>query len=145
MKSHDALHQLERLLAARGMRVDTLSVTDGIEAMLEFYRSVRADDCALEDGGDMLLLQWGTYDWGEGARFELNLTRQVIPIGGEDEDIWQLQLTFRFDPSAIASGNRWCATPAELDDFTRFARSHAAAAKAYGPLHSVALVFEQAG
>jgi hypothetical protein len=33
--------------------------------MLAFYASDRAADCAGVDG-DMLLFQWGIFDWGSG-------------------------------------------------------------------------------
>jgi hypothetical protein len=45
MKSADALQEFERFLKSRGMSVDTLSARDGINAMIEFYRNTRADDC----------------------------------------------------------------------------------------------------
>lgn len=146
MKSSDALKEFERFLKSRGANVDTLSVRDGIDAMIDFYQTVRADDCAVDNDGDMLLLQWGTYDWGQGPRFELGVTRQFIRDGGEDEDIWQLSLKFLFEPNAIESGNRWCASPAELDEFVTFVRTHASQAVAPGarPL-GVEVSFEEAG
>lgn len=126
MKSGDAMHEFERLLHARGASIDKLSVCDGVDAMIEFYRTIRADDCAIESDGDMLLFQWGTYDWGHGDRFELDLTRQLIRDGAEDDDIWQLSLTFVFPPNPITNGNRWCASPDGLDEFANFVRTHAA-------------------
>jgi hypothetical protein len=126
MKSPDALQELERMLKSRGASVDKLSVRDGVDAMLEFYRTTRVDDCAIDSDGDMLLFQWGTYDRGQGARFELDITRQFIPEGADDDDIWQLSLTFVFPPNEIASGNRWCTTPDELDELATFVRSNAA-------------------
>jgi len=126
MKAADALDEFKHFLKARGANVDALSVRQGIDAMIEFYRSTRADDCDLDRDGDMLLFQWGTYDWGQGRRSELDITRQFIPAGGEDEDIWQLSLTFLFDPNLNANGNRWCMSPTELDDFVAFVGSHAA-------------------
>ena len=53
--------------------------------MLAFYASERCDGCVLEEDGDMLLFQWGTYNWGDSTHFELNITRQLMP-GGEDGD-----------------------------------------------------------
>jgi hypothetical protein len=126
MKSSDALHEFERMLKARGRSIDSLSASDGVEAMLDFYRTIRADDCAIDTDGDMLLCQWGTYDWGQGARFEFDITRQLFRDGADDDDIWQLSLTFVFPPNEIASGDRWCSTPDELDDFAEFVRAHAA-------------------
>ncbi|MEO8552168.1 MAG: hypothetical protein ABI678_19455, partial [Kofleriaceae bacterium] len=116
MTSGDALGEFERLLAARGLAVATLSLRDGIAAMLDFYRTVRADDCVIADDGDMLLFQWNPN--------ELDLTRQFIRTGGEDDDIWQLSLTFVLPPSALASGHRWCATPAELPELSAFIDAH---------------------
>ena len=55
--------------------------------MLAFYESMRFDDVDLAADGDMLLYQWGTYDWGRGASFEFDITRQLILGAGEDEDI----------------------------------------------------------
>jgi len=143
MKSADALHEFERFLKSRGASVNSVSVPDGIDAMIEFYRDTRADDCALDSDGDMLLFQWGTYDWGDGPRFEVEITRQFIRDGGEDEDIWQLSLTFVCSPTAIASGNRWCAMPSDLSEFAKFVRSHSAYVASV-PLQ-VELNFEPAG
>jgi hypothetical protein len=70
----------------------------------------------------MLLFQWGTYDWGQGEHFQLDLTRQLILNDeAEDEDIWQLSLTFLFDPvgdlKAVGAGNEWCQSPHALAQF----------------------------
>jgi hypothetical protein len=85
-------------------------------AVFEFYETIRLDNSSLEEDGDMLLFQWGSYDWGHGLNFELDLTRQSIPFGEEDPPICQLQCTYRFDPaqiSEIPAGNRWCHQPNE--------------------------------
>jgi hypothetical protein len=126
MKSAKALRVFERMLESRGASLDTLSVREGMEAMFEFYRTTRADDCAIDSDGDMLLFQWGMYDESRGGRFELDITRQLIPEGADDDDIWQLSLTFVFPPNEIASGDRWCTAPDELDEFASFVRSSAA-------------------
>lgn len=70
----------------------------------------------------MLLYQWGTYDWGEGEFFELDLTRQFIePDEGEEVCISQLHLTFQYEPtpalSALGAGTHWCASQDELPAF----------------------------
>jgi len=94
--------------------------------MFAFYHDVRPADClSMEEDGDMLLYQWGTYDWGNGKYFNLNLTRQFILDALEDDDaIFQLGLTFLYEPSRILQeleqGNRWCHSPAELRDFEQF-------------------------
>lgn len=72
----------------------------------------------------MLLYQWGCYDAEEGESFELNITRQMIDGAGEDEDIRQLRLTFKFEPSGPLrrpkDSNRWCKSPEDLDRFRAF-------------------------
>ena len=95
MLAAEAQQEFERFLAASGARVVDLDVPSAVEAMLAFYAGVRAEDCDLDQDGDMLLYQWGTYDRGEGPRFELNLTRQLMIDGSDDDEIWQLSLTFQ--------------------------------------------------
>jgi len=95
--------------------------------MLDFYAQERADGCDAACDQDMLLFQWGTYDWGHGAHFELDVTRQVILPDEIDDAIWQLHLTYRFDVSplltGLGSGNKWCASPSELAAFGRYIAS----------------------
>jgi hypothetical protein len=126
MKSGDALQEFNRMLKARGLSIATASASDGIDAMFDFYRATRADDCEIDADGDMLLFQWGRITGATPPHFALDITRQFIRAGGEDEDIWQLSLTFFFPPNTIASGHRWCHAPADLDDFASFVRSHPA-------------------
>jgi len=66
----------------------------------------------------------------DGDFFELDMTRQLI-LGGdsEDENIWQLSLTFKFAPTealrAIQSGDKWCRRPRPqaVDHFEGFVRA----------------------
>jgi hypothetical protein len=124
----NALQTFRSFLKARALNESTLSLREGFEAMLDFYRDERAGGCAGEDA-DMLLFQWGTYDRaflpraGEetGEAFDIDITRQLIAEGGEDDDIWQLSLTFTFEPTAqlrsLGMGNRWCHSLQELSGF----------------------------
>jgi hypothetical protein len=124
----EALKAFREHLAARRLSETTLPVHDGFEAMLDFYRDMRADGCDLDDA-DMLLFQWGTYDWarlplGTGTHkvFELGLTRQLIlHERSEDDDIWQLELNYEFEPTdqldALGTGSRWCHSLQELPQF----------------------------
>jgi hypothetical protein len=130
MKIENAAAELEKHLAQRGEVESALTPSTAIASMTAFYRDVRAEECDLETDGDMLLFQWGTYDSGHGPRFELDITRQFI-VGGEDDDaIKQLHVTFRFKPDefllSLAAGDRWCRTPQELADFTSFIEGHPA-------------------
>lgn len=110
--------------AIRGIALSSSTPRDGLEQMFAFYESARADGCAGPDG-DMLLFQWGMYDWGEGPHFELGLTRQFIEEGLEDDDaISQLSLTYRFEATpergALGEGNHWCHELADLPSFRAF-------------------------
>jgi hypothetical protein len=95
--------------------------------MFTFYGSVRFDDVDLAAGGDMLLYQWGTRDWGEGESFEFDISRQLILGTGEDEDIYHLSLTFKFQPTLalrqLGAGIRLCSSLEEVEEFHSFIES----------------------
>jgi len=127
MKAKRAKQEFEKLILKSGGHVRSLSPAQGLEMMLAFYVSVRFDDVALTAYGDMLLYQWGTYDWGEGESFEFDITRQLILGAGEDENIFQLSLTFKFQPTVklrqLGEGNRWCRSLEEVEEFRSFINS----------------------
>lgn len=109
------------IIAAAGKMVDRLAAADAVEHMLAFYRDVRAAGC-MEEEGDMLLFQWGTYDWGQGQTFQFDLRRQFIQPGDEDEDgMSQFALTLHYAPEerllALGNGDQWCESPAGAGDF----------------------------
>jgi hypothetical protein len=112
---------LDRLQAA-GLTVETLTPSAGIDAMLAFYEDERADGCDPEQDGDMLLFQWGAYDWGGGPAFEVDITRQFLAEGADEPR--QLSLTFRYPPETAPPddepGNQWCDSPGRLTDFRQF-------------------------
>ena len=115
-------HFLEDLKAS-GTTVKGLSPEQGIELMLDFYRRERADGCDPDQDGDMLLYQWGEGE--EGEAFQLDITRQMIETGDEDDGAMrQLSLTFKFeltdDLRRLGEGDRWCETPDTLDKFRQF-------------------------
>jgi hypothetical protein len=95
----------------------------------DLYRDERIEGTSLGNDGDMLLFQWGTYDWGAGRHFELDLTRQAIlepEDPDEDPEILQLRCTFRYAPELFAdlpSGNRWCYSPEDVQAFSDFVLS----------------------
>jgi hypothetical protein len=136
MKAKKALEEFEQHLRRSGQEGAPSTLAGGIERMSAFYRDVRADEIDVESDGDMLLFQWGTYDWGQGLMFEVDITRQLILGVGEDDDIWHLHLTYRFPPSeellAMGKGNRWCGRPDEVEVFVRFMMAHPATAAVGG-------------
>jgi len=124
MHSRKAKIELRTFATARGLVFPPQTPGDAFTAMLAFFRDVRAENCQ-EDDHDMLLFQWGTYDWGRGRHFEFDITRQFISDRSTDgDDIWQLHATFRFPPTAeldaLGRGNRWCHSLAALPEFESF-------------------------
>ena len=147
----DAQQEFRAFLSRRGLAVATLDVAGGSAAMLDFYQDHRPADCAQIPDGDILLFQWGTYDWGQGEHFQLDLTRQLIlSDDAEDENIRQLSLTFLFDPvdelRALGAGNAWCDTVQALPKFRADVGGSAAFAACSGrPLKRATLRYGCAG
>jgi hypothetical protein len=56
----------EAFAAGQGIDLHAAPPSTGVPAMLRFYADVRANGCKDADR-DMLLFQWGTYDWAIGA------------------------------------------------------------------------------
>ncbi len=117
---------LRSYLAQRGLSPEHVTVKDGLQAMLDFFQSVSFSPQS-EGDPDMLLFQWGVYDWGSGARYEVDITRQLIWPSQEDEEeleLWQLSWTFRFEPNeqlrALGRGNRWCDGASGLAEFRKY-------------------------
>ena len=147
MTSSEAKARFEAILSQRENR-DSPDVL--FSSLLDFYRDERVEDCRIEDDGDMLLYQWGTYDWGQGRWFDLSITRQFIPEGGEDDEIFQLLVSAKYSPTpdldSLGSGNRWCGSPDELSQFDEFVSASAALKKlADQPCDKLEVEYNQAG
>ena len=131
MKPSQSAVAMRSFLTSRGLSVANLSAPQLIENTLAFYRSVRASGLANSPDADMLLFQWGVFDWGKGASFELDLTRQFISAGGSGDDaISQLRCTAHFVPSpelrAIPVSNRWCGSVTNIEPYSHFIYDSAA-------------------
>ncbi len=99
-----------------------LAPDDAFDRLLDFYDSHRAKDAmSLDEDGDMLLFQFATYDWGEGANFSVSLLRQFIVAKGEETEIWQLILEYSCAPNdrsaKLGNEEEWCRHPSELPAF----------------------------
>lgn len=94
MNPEHSKEQFCNRLAEQSLALGKLNAAQGFEAMLAFYEECRADGCDIEDDGDMLLCQWGASD----DEFVWNITRQFITP--DEDEPYQLSLTFRFDSSA---------------------------------------------
>ncbi|SRR5216683_5560317 len=110
MTPSTSVNTFEEFVENHGGSFPELTVRTGVAEMLSFYVSVLPTGCTGENG-DTLLFQWGTYDWGDGTQFVINITCQFIESAAEDDDaISQLQLTFKFPPdkdtAVLGDGNR---------------------------------------
>lgn len=135
MRIGDVFQTFEALVAERGWTEHApptaLSLT---ELVLDWYATSRVEGVDLDADGDMLLFQWGTYDWGEGPSYQVDITRQIIDTDGEDDDgaIWQLSARLHYsaepESSAIGAGDGWCHRPEDVDAFRSFIEESAGAA-----------------
>ena len=124
----NAKKEFERRIKQSGAPMGSLTPAQGIRLMLDFYHDVRADGCELDNDGDMLLFQWGTYNFGGEPSFQFDITRQLylgeLEGEGGDSAMSQLSFTFHFAPSAqldaMKAGNHWCRTLDKLIDFEAF-------------------------
>ena len=106
----------------RHITLDPAALPELVDAVLAFYQTMPASNLLNEPEADMLLFQYGTYDWGEGENFEFDITRQFIMADGEDDDAMsQLHCTVKFKPTrdlrAIGAANLWCKTKQEMAAF----------------------------
>jgi hypothetical protein len=102
MQPADSVDAFETFAAARGVSIIGITPHEGIAQMLAFYESVAAQGCA-KDSGDMLLFQWGTFDWGQGEHFELNITRKFIESASEAPDQLEAFRAFVLSSPALAA------------------------------------------
>lgn len=92
-----------RILGNHGWTLESITVEQGVEAMIEFYRDHRAQHTDLTADGDMLLVQWSS-----GI---LDITRQLTRSGNPDNPIRQLSLSFQVDAALPPAAELWFADP----------------------------------
>jgi len=95
---------------------------DLISAALSFYADQPAEGLAADEDSDMLLFQYGCYDWGDGELFEFDLTRQFVDSHKTEAGaISQLRLTAYFAPDtelrALGRASHPCGSREGLADF----------------------------
>jgi hypothetical protein len=132
MKPLNAEKEFRAFLLRRGTSLEGLDAVVGLNAMVAFYREVRGQGLRFEHDEDMLLFQWGCYERNDGVAFDFDITRQLIFDEPEEGSIWQLSLSFRFDPTddlrALGDSNRWCESLDALPSFEEFLAHHPAVA-----------------
>jgi hypothetical protein len=140
----------ETFAKEHGETIGVLTARAGLRLMLDFYRDVRAEGVApLDADGDMLLFQWGTFDWGKGEHFEVEICRQFRDAVLQDDGAMsQLRLVFYFTPTEdlarLKHGERWCDQPKWLSELELFiAQNEAYQAVGTSTSESIELVHAQ--
>ena len=117
---------------ARGCGLDVSIPARGLELMLEFYEMVRSESRLARERGDMLLYQWGVFDWsqGYGPSFQVNITRQFIEVEDDDDQglMGQLMLTYHYRPhrgEVLGTGTKWCETTDQIETLRSYIGSSA--------------------
>jgi hypothetical protein len=130
MTPSESLASFKAFASTSGIALESCTPREGLAQMFAFYDEVVSVGCGGRDG-DMLMFQWGTYDWGSGRNFELNITRQFIEEDAQDDDaISQLRLTYKFGPTTeleeITPGNLICEGSQASTVIRDFAAAHPA-------------------
>jgi len=110
---------IEKLLQA----APTLTVDNVLELSIKLHSELKAKGISPNVyADDMLLFQYGTYNWGgeAGEHFSLNLTRQ---FSKKNMDMFQLSLTLMFEPVSVKSYNSWSMDFDTLDAWSDHVRT----------------------
>lgn len=126
----------EHFATVTGVDLQAAPPSTVFDTMLRFYAQVRVDGCDPADDEDMLLVDWGSYDWGQGRAYEIDLSRQVVLPGRTDEAVVQLHVVYRFpNEGALAKipvGNDWWGSPGSVDEFAEVLKGNVAVAATAG-------------
>jgi hypothetical protein len=129
MHIQDSAKAFEAFLRERGLTPTALASIQEIgRAWLDFYRDVRIDDGAKEEGAnaDMLLFECGYREALAGyyeACYYVHLARQFVSAEGEDDDaMFQLVWHAEYEPTeelvALGRDLEWCDTPSAYAYFS---------------------------
>ncbi|MCL2695811.1 MAG: hypothetical protein FWE69_05750 [Clostridiales bacterium] len=90
---------------------EILSADELIAFAVTLFNEIKTEGFSDESSNeDMLLFQYGVYDWGDenGKHFSFDITRQIFDP--EEDEPYQLKCTLIFEPTAfmkIESYNDW--------------------------------------
>ncbi len=109
----------------RDLKESSLSLDLFPAIFIDYFQAVKFKEVDEENDGDMLLFQYGIYDWGKGIFFELNFTRQFYRIFPKSYShrIYQLGVTFFYSPNAfkeIKTLTKWSSDCKNLEEFQHF-------------------------
>lgn len=102
---------LEKIVADK-LRNSTITPDVAIQSIKEFYDTFKHPKIDADENpdDDMLLFQYGNYDWsGTSKKFEFNVTRQIAMT--DDDEFFQFSFTIyyenNYDTAKIESFNLW--------------------------------------
>ena len=109
-------------LGAKDLSKEVLSLITLPAIFLNYYDLVRFEQLSRENDQDMLLFEYGIYDWGKGRNFEISLTRQFYEVfpQSESQRIFQQKIIFFFAPKKyeqVTSFNKWSCDCTNLTEF----------------------------
>jgi hypothetical protein len=82
------------------MGKNQISPQNALESIIEFYNQYKTELPDDAPDNDMLLFQYGYYDWsGQGIKFQLNVTRQIADPN--DDEFFQFGITLNYRPEDI--------------------------------------------
>ena len=94
-----------------------------VEISFTLFNEIKVKDISDSEceENDMLLFQYGTYDWGNefGKHFMLDITRQFI--NPDEDEPYQLSFTLIYEPELfkdISAFNCWSDSYADINDFS---------------------------
>lgn len=106
---------------------DAFHVDVLVDIAIDLFKMIRVDNMDYKDGfNDVLLLQYGVYNWGDenGNHFSFDVTRQVtVP---EEDEPYQISLILIYEPSVfseIKPYNIWSNAFNSVDDFVNHIKS----------------------
>ena len=96
------LETVEQAYRDRLSGYDTLSPDELTVLSVQLFHEIKVEGVPPNDfGSDMLLFEYGTYDWhdGQGRRFNFSVARQWC-VPGNDEP-YQLHISLYYEPAAF--------------------------------------------
>jgi hypothetical protein len=116
----DSKKTLEQIVKSN-ITDDNITPETALTSILDFYKNYKTDTGSENGDDDMLLFQYGTYDWdGKGGKFEFNLTRQIADP--DDDGYYQVKLTLYYksaDIGEIESFNLWSIDEPTIEEWTK--------------------------
>jgi len=124
MLPRESVMTFKKQLEKANIKIENVYLNEVIDQCIQFYQITRCEKVDLNNDGDMILVQWGSYDWGSGRYFEFDITRQFIEIGKEGDDAFsQFRFTLYYPPDIFdksVKGNKWFNNPNNCSEIKKY-------------------------